>query len=327
MTRKKTQKTELSNPFSTGGGGPRFENQVQTLFVVLMLTESFVPCLTRPLPIKKIKLQGRYDGYHTDDFIAFVEDATGEQKAKLLAQIKHSIKITQNDPVFADVIQAAWSDFNDEDLFDKETDAFALITGPLSARDNEAITILDWARKHETAEDFLRTVSLTKFSSGVKRQKLAAFRVQLEKANQGEEVGDEKLWRFLKRFHLLPCDLDASSGLILSLIRSSIAQYTNTDPSGIFDIVTTEVGSFNQSAGTLTRETVSVEIKRIFSRRVTQIPPDYVPAQEIQSHLPPSDYAKSPQADALTFASLLGGWNEKVEGDREVVRKLVEGND
>ena len=34
MTRK-TKKKDLSNPVSTGGGGPRFENQVQTLFVVL----------------------------------------------------------------------------------------------------------------------------------------------------------------------------------------------------------------------------------------------------------------------------------------------------
>jgi len=36
----------------------------------------------------------------------------GEQKAKLLAQI--------NEPLFEDVIQAAWSDFNDKELFDEE---------------------------------------------------------------------------------------------------------------------------------------------------------------------------------------------------------------
>lgn len=97
---------QLSNPFSTGAGGPRFENQVQTMFVLLMLTGGIVPCLP-PFPIKKIKLQGRYDGYQTDDFIAFVEDETSEAKAKLLSQIKHSVNITENDPVFGEVIQAA----------------------------------------------------------------------------------------------------------------------------------------------------------------------------------------------------------------------------
>jgi hypothetical protein len=33
------------------------------------------------------------------------------------------------------------------------------------------------------------------------------------------------------------------------------------------------------------------------------------------------------QADALMLASLLGAWNEKVEGDREAIEELVEGHD
>jgi len=288
---------ELSSPFSTGGGGPRFENQVQTLFVLLMLTGGVVPCV-QPLPIKKIKLQGRYDGYNTDDFIAFVEDSNGEDKAKLLAQIKHSVNITENDPVFADVIQAAWSDFNDAELFDQATDVFALITGPLSATDSEVRTVLEWARTSETAEEFLKKVHLAKFSSETKQKKLAAFRAQLKKANGGDEIGDEKLWGFLKRFHLLPCDLDIGSGLVFSFIRSSITQYTNTDASGVFDVVAREVASFNQTAGTLTRETVSNEITRIFSRRVPQIPAEYAASPDTQRPPSASDYSSSPHAEA-----------------------------
>jgi hypothetical protein len=317
---------QLSNPFSTGGGGPRFENQVQTLFVVLMLTGGVVPCLP-PLPIKKIKLQGHYDGYNTDDFIAFVEGQSGEQKAKLLAQIKHSVSITENDSVFADVIKAAWSDFNDAEVFDSTSDVFALITGPLSATDGEARVILEWARTSETAEEFLKKVNLGKFSSVTKQNKLGAFRAQLKKANGVVDVGDERLWQFLKSFHLLPCDLDISSGFVFSFLRSSIAQFTNTEASGVFDLVAREVASFNQNAGTLTRHTVSQEIQRIFSQRVHQIPQEYVPESEVQSVAAPPDYSKSQHADALTFASLFGAWNEKVEGDREAIRKLIEGND
>jgi hypothetical protein len=77
---------QLSNPFSTGGGGPNFENQIQSLFVVLMLTGGVVPCLP-PWPIKKVKLQGRNQDYNTDDFIAFTEDRSSGREAKLLAQI------------------------------------------------------------------------------------------------------------------------------------------------------------------------------------------------------------------------------------------------
>jgi hypothetical protein len=310
---------ELSSPFSTGSGGPRFENQVQSLFVVLMLTGGIVPGLP-PLPINRIKLQGRYDGYNTDDFIAFVEGPGGEQKAKLLAQIKHSINITENDPDFGEVIKAAWLDLNNAEAFDKSTDVFALITGPLSATDSEVRTILEWARTSETAEEFLKKVSLGRFSSATKQKKLAAFRVQLQKANNGVDIGDERLLSFLKSFHLLPCDLDISS----AFLRSAIAQFTNTDPGGIFELVAREVGSFNQSAGTLTRDTVAPEIKSVFSERVPQIPEQYAPVPDKTT---PSDYSKSPHLDALTFASLLGAWNENVEGDREVIRKLIETND
>jgi hypothetical protein len=48
------EETRLANPFSTGGGGHNFENNVQTTFAILMLSGGFVPCLP-PFPIKKIK--------------------------------------------------------------------------------------------------------------------------------------------------------------------------------------------------------------------------------------------------------------------------------
>jgi|GEM_PF-2036859 len=315
---------QLSNPFATGAGGSRFENQVQTMFVVLMLTGGNAPCLPA-LPITKIKLQGHYEGYNTDDFIAFGESS--EQKAKLLAQIRHSVSITANDLVFGDVINAAWSDFNDPQVFDTTGDVFALITQPLTATDNEVRVILEWARTSETPEEFLKKINMGKFSSATKREKLGAFRAQLRRANGGVDIGDDKLWKFLKSFHLLPCDLDISTGITSFFLRSIIAQFTNTDASGIFDVVAREVASFNQSAGTLTSDTVSDEIRNIFTRRVPQIPPEYVPPTQTEVPVPAVDYLKSPHADALTVASLFGSWNEKVEADREIIRRLIEGDD
>jgi len=40
-----TTTKQLSNPFSTGGGGPTFESRVQAAFVALMLTKGVCPCL------------------------------------------------------------------------------------------------------------------------------------------------------------------------------------------------------------------------------------------------------------------------------------------
>ncbi|MFT3895628.1 MAG: hypothetical protein QM730_28740 [Anaerolineales bacterium] len=107
--RKKTK--QLSNPFSTGGGGGHFEAHVQASFVALMLVGGVAPCLPN-LPISKIKLQGKFAGYDTDDLIIYAEKPESNQQSKILGQIKHSIRITEKDSIFSDVIQAAWSDFN-----------------------------------------------------------------------------------------------------------------------------------------------------------------------------------------------------------------------
>ncbi len=39
------------------------------------------------------------------------------------------------------------------------------------------------------------------------------------------------------------------------------------------------------------------------------------------------NYYNGDYSDALTFASLIGAWNEKTEGDNNVIKKLIDGND
>jgi len=315
---------ELVNPFSTGAGGSNFENSVQSAFVILMLSGGVAPCLP-PWPIKKIKLQGRYAGFNTDDFIAFTEEQNGGRGAKLLAQIKHSLSITEKDEVFAKVIKAAWLDFRNPEIFDPKYDKIALITGPLSSQDVEdARRVLEWARTSESAREFLEKVNLSNFSSETKRQKLQAFRTQLKRANNGDDVDDETFWEFMKCFHMLGYDLDAQSGVTLSLLNSHIAQFTITNVAGIWGMVAKEIESFNQSAGTITIETLSQEIRTVFS---TRIPVETIPAEFAQQKKESATTTplKSEQADALALANLLGGWNEKAEGDKAVIRNLIEG--
>lgn len=173
---------QLSNPFSTGGGGPRFEIQVQASFVALMLAGGYAPCLPCS-PIKKIKLQGKFSGYQTDDLIVFTQDLTSKKERKLLGQIKHSITITENDSTFGEIIQAAWRDFKNPHVFTKRKDVIALITGPLSATDTSDVrTILEWARHFEDSKEFFRNIDLANFSSDQKRSKLKAFKANLKKA-------------------------------------------------------------------------------------------------------------------------------------------------
>ena len=312
---------QLSNPFSTGGGGGQFEAHVQASFVVLMLTGGFAPCMPC-WPISKIKLQGKFAGYDTDDLIIFVEKQGSDQKRKILGQIKHSISITGNDKVFGEVIQAAWNDFNNATLFSRGKDVIALITGPLSATDvNDVRTILDWARYSENADDFIKKVQLTHFSSQSKQNKLRSFKTTLKKANGGNPVSDEILFEFLKHFHLLGYDLDVRTGLTLSLLHSLIGQYSQENAQSLWSRLVDEVQTANKNAGTISLESLHLDLQAAFKQRVYEV----IPSEFSVSQLPPAlpDWNQHAHVANLVIANLLGAWNEKNAADLEVVRQLA----
>ncbi|MCD6297297.1 MAG: hypothetical protein J7M30_09095, partial [Deltaproteobacteria bacterium] len=313
-----TQK-QLSNPFSTGGGGVIFETQVQALFVVLMLAGGFVPCFP-DYAIKKIKLQGRYAGYDTDDLIVYVERQGDGEGKKLLGQVKHSISITQQGVVFREVIQAAWNDYKNPKIFTRGKDVIALITGPLSTTDTKNVQeILEWARSHENSEEFFRNVHLLHFSSQAKQRKLEVFRLHLEKANGGQAVPDEEVFQFLRHFHLLDYDLDTKAGVTLSLLYSLIGQYLQSDAQNIWMRVVGEVQSANQSAGTITVESLPDDIRVAFRRPYAKTIPSklaIMPPQAI-------NWNQVQYASELAVANLVGSWNENSEADKVIVSKLA----
>lgn len=137
---------QLSNPFSTGGGGGHFEAHIQANFVTLMLSGGYAPCLPC-WPIVEIKLQGKIDGYETDDLIVFIENNDTKERRKLLGQVKHSLAMTEGNAMFGEVIQAAWNDFNNAKVFTKNKDVIALITGPLNTTDGKKCTLVIRASK------------------------------------------------------------------------------------------------------------------------------------------------------------------------------------
>jgi len=253
------QEIKAHNPYSTGGGGNNFETQVQAFFVLLMVTGSVAPCLPQ-FPIKKIKLQGKYDGYDTDDFILFAQDPSSEEEVELLAQIKHEISITANNALFAEVIKNAWNDFNKRFSNSKKF-VFALITGPLSSNDIKHVRpILDWARCSEDENEFLKKINTKK-----KKEKKDAFKIQLKKANNGIDVSDEQLWMFLKSFHLICYDLDTTTGIVRSIIQSLIRKSTNSPVQNMWERIVYVTKDFNQNAGTITLGNLPQDIQEAFN--------------------------------------------------------------
>lgn len=314
---------KLSNPYSTGGGGYQFESLVQAAFVVLMLTDGHPPCFQNK-KITKIKLQAKVDGYELDDIVVYLVDRSTNREHKLLAQIKHTVSVTNKNKTFKEVISAAWKDFNSTANFNKSLDKLILITGPISAVDCENTrTILDWA--HESAQGHIKYfeyIKKTNFSSKTKREKLEAFAHNLKAANNGKPVSDSDFFEFLKHFYFLGYDLDIKNGVTQSLLHSHIAQYYPNDVAAVWAQIVLHVQEINKKAGVVTIEDIPDEIKRYFKvPQLSYIPDEFVPESSAQT---PKIFTSKEKA--LVLANFLGGWSEKQSvSDLDIIKRFING--
>ncbi len=316
------KRKDLSNSFSTGGGGQHFEAHVQALFTALMLTGGYAPCLPC-WPIVKIKLQGKIDGFDTDDLIVWVENQNTRERRKLLGQIKHSVNFTRRDRVFPGVMQAAWNDFSNPDVFKKDKDIIALITGPLNRTDSRNVQwLLNQAKKTQGASEFLRNVRQAKFSPPKAGEKLDVIRHHLKAANNGTAVSDNELYSFLNCFHLLGYDLGKEVGVVLSLLHSHISQFNRRSPEHVWSRIVDIVQAWNQEAGTITPENLPEDLIEEFRRPETVHIPEGLTA-EAKSEPGETDWNGHPNASYLALANLVGAWNGNNENDTAVLRRLT----
>lgn len=311
---------KLSNAFSTGGGGAHFEAHVQSSYVALMLTGGYAPCLPC-WPISEIKLQGKIDGFDTDDLIVFAKNPDSKEQRKLLGQVKHSISITQGSSVFGEVMQAAWSDFNNSKVFTRGKDVIALITGPLTATDAHNVQwLLNQARHTKDVDEFIRNVHQANFSPSKSSAKLDVIKHHLKVANGGNDVSKDELYDFLNHFHLLGYDLGKEYGVILSLLHSHISQFQQQYPQWVWSRVVDIVQTWNQDAGTVTPDKLPEDLKDAFRQKIVKAIPEEL---KVTREIPPTDWAQHTDAAYLSFALLIGSWNEKNKNDVEVVTQVL----
>lgn len=311
---------KLSNPFSTGGGGGHFEAHVQASFVALMLTGGNAPCLPC-WPLVEIKLQGKIDGFDTDDLVVVVENANSKERRKLLGQVKHSVGITAGNAVFGEVIQAAWNDFNNPKVFTKAKDIIALITGPLSATDSHNVQwLLNQAKHTKSVDEFFRNVQQVNFSPPKSSEKLEVIQQHLKTANGGNDVSRDELYDFLNHFHLLGYDLGNEFGVVLSLLHSHISQFQQQYPQWVWSRVVDVVQTWNQDAGTITPGKIPDDLLDAFKQKaVAEMP------MELKAALakPKADWTQHPDAAYLALAVLIGAWQDKSQCDVEAITQLL----
>lgn len=316
---------ELSNPFSTGSGGARFEANIQASFVTLMLTGGYAPCLPN-CNIEEIKLQAKIAGYETDDLVVFTKSLVRDESKKLLAQVKHSISITESDSTFKEVIQAAWSDYNNSKLFTHGKDIIALITSPISKTNMDGVNkLLEQARHTKDSNEFITQIMVSNFSSTNLRNKLKAFKIQLKQANRNIDLTNDELHGFLKHFHLLGYDLNKSNGVVSALLQSHISQYNKEIPDKIWFQILKEVQDFNQNAGTIRIDTLSEDLIEYFKEPILK----YIPRELVnikKQEQEEIDWLSHPISTKVAIAMLAGSWNENKKHDIDIIEKLTSQN-
>lgn len=244
----------VSNPFSTGSGGPFFEAKVQAAFLLQLLIGGRIPCLPNGI-VQSVRLQGKQAGFATDDAVVTVRTEVGND-CRLLAQVKHRAAITVSDKEFSDALASAWSDFNNPSVFLQGRDALALITGQQSDKTLQHVRpMLDWARTSANSAEFESKVATEEFSSKKKQTYLQVFKDVLAKA-AGTIPTDDVLWQFLKHFHLLSYDFDVLNGkdeaailTVLDLARNTIG---TLDAQAIWEGLIVQAQEWNKTAGTFT---------------------------------------------------------------------------
>lgn len=307
MTPINTKVAMLSNPFSTGGGGYYFERRVQAVFILSLLVEGFSPVLN--CPIKEISFQTKRLGYDIDDLLVIGHH--NGQTQKLLCQIKHSLRITENDGIFQEVVAAAWSDFNKKQ-FNTSCDKVMLATGMLAKDSVEALrTIHDQANAVASASEFFLCIEQANYISDTVRNKLDVIKVLITRANEHKPASNEELWRFCKAFTLLVFDLDYESSLNQTLIQSLTRCNSTANPDFIWSSLTEFAGSCNKSGATISYNDIPHYIRSTFGKNKAKATTYFT---EVSSEC----------SDILVKLALVGSWDENNEEDRRCVEAIAQ---
>jgi hypothetical protein len=203
MSRKSRLDAAIASPFSTGGGGTRFEWLVATSYLVNLLRGEGARGLPATGTVVEVRLQQAAQGYPVDDVI--IVAAHGTRQSKLSLQVKHKINFTAN-PLFCEVMGACWRHFT-ASTFNRREDYVGIAIGEGSNVQKVSThlrEILEWARTHKTSRSF--HIQVGKFK--VKQQTLTDISKALD-IGASCHIGEERLWLFLRRFVILSFDFDS----------------------------------------------------------------------------------------------------------------------
>jgi hypothetical protein len=254
----------VSSPASTGGEGTFFEQHVNAYCLALLLVEAIPPVFLRTT-ITEVSFQTEHLGWATDDVLLGARTGAGELR-RLAGQVKKTLTISASDEDFSDAITDAWTDFSNQDLFDRNRDALLLITQlGTTALLKHFVTLLDCARASSTADDFEHRLTTT----GFVRAQVRTYGDEVRKivqATAGAAVSLADLWPFLRTLYVISLDLNTPAGLIEGHVKTLLAHTSSeADRAGAaeatWNALLKEAGSAMPKAKTYVRADLPEDVR------------------------------------------------------------------
>ena len=195
----------IGSPFSTGGGGYRFESHVGAYYLLSLLCGN----ITRGIDgvTKNVKFQQKFEGNLLDDIVVVTNN--GELEKTLSLQVRRRIRVTENNTEFKQLIGECWKMFNGENKIqiNIEHDRLGIIVSSLTQNvKDHLLPVLETAKNTHNESIFLENI----FQGGhseKKRHFVDMFRKILDKCS-GDKISDKKLWQFLRMLNIMVFDIE-----------------------------------------------------------------------------------------------------------------------
>ncbi len=251
---------KVASPYSTGGGGPEYEDHVGAYYLAMMLLRA-VPRGQNVAAAREIQFQSLYRGEPLDDLIVRSSLAQGEMKLAL--QIKHDLTFGEKDDTFDDVLHACWETFT-EASFVRGFDRFGIALGLYSKTVDEYYkNTLAWARTSTTAADFFLRLFQKGPGHQTQRQFVELIRKKLDKYADGK-IPDDDLWHFLRSMVLLHFDFQQDDSrdqaYTIDLLSHALPPKQKTRASDLFQRLVAYAARANRTGGSLNLETLTEQL-------------------------------------------------------------------
>lgn len=252
----------MASPYSSGGGGSKFEDRVVAYYLTAILSETRARGIPGKYVVRALTQRAAF-GEPLDDLI-ITGLLDGGEEAKLHLQIKSSLRFTENDAEWTMIVQKAWDTFKSPSTSDN--DCLGVAVSDYHAKvDKHYQAVLNWAEDSVDGENFLERIEKKDFSHEDKKTFVKTIRQILE-LYISENVSDNDLWQFLRGFVILHFDFslrnksrDAEG--VLERLRNYLPDNQTQKADALWKHLIVKAGEIISTGGGATRETLTSKLQ------------------------------------------------------------------